>query len=187
MKKYSLFIGALAVAAIAGCSKVKNLTNLGVDIPYTDSIAAPTFDTTGGIPFPTGGLPIQFPTLSMPTNYQTYLTQYNTSSDKIVSVNLKDASMDISGPSNANFNFLDSISVYVKATGLPTKLLATKGSIPVGQTHITLNASTDLDLKPYFMKDTMYFETQAVFDSLPPANSTININNTVHMVYNPLN
>lgn len=187
MKKYTFLIGLAATATIMSCSKVKNLTNIGADIPYNQTLVTPAniYDTTGGRQLPPGGLAVTFPQLAVPTSSQNYISQYNTSTDKIVSVSLKAATMNISAPANGNFNFLDSIAVYVSATGLPKVLLATKGNIPNNVSNIALDAS-NVDLKPYFLKDTMYLQTNAVFDSIPPSNTNINIDNTVHIVYNPL-
>lgn len=187
MKRYVLLTGILSVILFMGCSKIKDLANLGVDIPYSQTITLPdnVWDTTTLGPLPLSGVPISLPVQGEATNSATYISQYNTSTDKIVSLNLKSLNLTINQPAGANFDFLDSVSIYISATGLPNALLAYKGSIAKGLTTVSLD-TTNLDLKPYFLKDTMYLQTNAVFRQVPPSNASINLNSTFHMIYNPL-
>lgn len=59
-----------------------------------------------------------------------------------------------------NFNFLNSITVYVNAEGQERQQLATREPVPEGQQSVALEVDDSIDLKPY-IEAGMQLETDA--------------------------
>jgi hypothetical protein len=186
-------IGLLSLAGLVlavGCTKLKNLTTINVDVPLSNSTSIPkVYDTSNHIPFPAAGVSASLPSISIPTNSQQFISGNNTTVNDITSVSMKSATIQMTAPSGANFDYLDSINVYLSATNLPTILFASKTSIPKGQNTINLDLSpADTSMKSYFLKDTLNISANAHFNNLPPANySVIQTTITFHVTANPLN
>ena len=88
-------------------------------------------------------------------------------------------------PSGSNFDFMDTIRVYVSAQGLEEKLAAKKYGIPKGQQTLELDCE-DVNLKEYFIKDTMYIRFGGHFTGVPDSNAKIELTPTFNMLANPL-
>jgi hypothetical protein len=65
-------------------------------------------------------------------------------------------------------------------------LLASDYSIPKGQTTLVLNIGNDVNLKNYFLQDTIYFRMTAHINSVPYSGRRLNIASVFHMLANPL-
>jgi hypothetical protein len=188
MKKTFIIVVCAGLLFAMGCAKLKSLTNININLPaYEGDINIPAIYDTTRVPFPTSGIYLTLPQQAVPTMSQQYISQYNTTSDKITSISISSATLQMVNPSGANFNYLDSISVYLSAPNLPTILLATKMSVPKGQNILNLDVPVDSSLKSYFLKDTIYLQAKAGFNNVPPASSDIKSKITFHMVANPLN
>src|ERR1017187_5675450 len=86
-KMIFLALGLMTIAT--GCNKIKQLANINVDIPYTSQVNVPAVPGDAyGVALPQGGISLPFPTVSFATNSQQYLSEYNTSSSKILDVDL---------------------------------------------------------------------------------------------------
>jgi hypothetical protein len=187
MKK-TLLIALLGISAIlTGCSKFKQLVNIDVDIPYSSQVTVPQEQGyTTGAALPTGGLELPSVTVSMATNSKTYLAQYGTAANMVVDVYLKSLSVQIQSPANQNFNFLDNIQIYLSANSLPEVLVASQSNIPAGSTSLDLTAKTDVNLKTYFLQDTIYLRVTAHINAIPAAGEQLNISSVFHLTANPL-
>jgi len=176
-----------ALVIIMACSKTKQLTQVEVDIPYTQTLDASKFPDSATFPFfPPQGITIDFPTLPLNTNSQQYLQQYNTTVNKINSVTLSSVVLQMTAPAGKNLNFLKSVSFYLASDTLPSIRVAHKINIPKGSTTVSLD-DTSADLKPYFLENTIYVHVTATFDSIPPRGTSINTITTFHLSANPLN
>jgi len=182
MKKRLLIIAAAAFT-FSGC--IKNLTNINKEIDYSQEFSFSGVPG-GGTTLPPGGVRANFPIFAFATNAQQYIDQYKTSSDKITSLKLAKCNLTMSLPANGNFDYVDSIQIYLSATGLNEKLAAYKYDIPKGQNTISLDKSTD-EFKEYFLKDSMYVRVSAHFVAVPDSNSKINMETGFNMIANPLN
>ena len=101
---------------LSGCSKIKQLANINADIPYSSQLNLPALAAdTLSTGLPAGGLSIPLPSISFATNSQTYLNQYHTAANMILDVYLKSLTMKLAAPANQNFDFLDSVQVYLSA------------------------------------------------------------------------
>lgn len=185
MKKafFLLFLPVL----IIGCDKTKQLTNVEVDLPYTQSLDASKFPDSSSFPIlPPGGIKIDLPAIPLQPHAQQYLDQYNTTVNKINSVTLKSMVLQMTSPPGRNLNFLKRVSVSISSDTLPSIRVAHKENIPKGQTSVALDDTT-ADLKRYFLENTIYIQVSATFDSIPPRGTKIDAITTFHLSANPLN
>ena len=190
MKKLVIvFIALTTVAAItffSGCSKVKSLANINFDIPYNQQISVPSSGYAYGTPLPAGGVLLPFPAVPVPTNSKQYIEQYHTSTDKILNVNLKSTSLQIVSPAGQNFDYLDNIEVYVATGSQPEILLASQSNIAKGLTTLDLTTSTNINLKEYFLADTLYFRMNAHINAVPAIGEQLMLSSVFHVLANPL-
>lgn len=186
MKKILLGVAVAAVALNTSCKKVKDLANISVDIPYTQQITVPPVDGyTFGFPLPAGGASLPFPAFAVPTNSKSYLDQYHTSSSKVIKVGVKSLAIEMVSPSTQNFDFIDTVQLYISAPTQPEVLVAYQYNVPHGQTTLTLTTS-DVNLKDYFLQDTMYFRTNMHVNAVPAPGAQMNIKTVFNLVANPL-
>jgi hypothetical protein len=187
MKKIvCLSIMGLMIAAF-GCNKIKNLANISVNIPYSTQVSMPSVNGySSGIALPYPGLSVDFPSTAIPTDAQHYFDEYHTSSSNIVYVNLNSLNMQILMPAGQYFDFLDSAQLYLSTKTLPEVLVAYDYNIAKGQTTINFTTAGDLNLKGYFVADTMYFRLHAHINATPAAGTQFKIATDFHMTANPL-
>ena len=183
-----MWLTGIALLLIAtGCSRIHNLANISVNIPYNQQIAVPQIaGDTVGVPLPAGGASLPFPAFPVVTNVQQYVTTYNTSTNKIVSFDLNSMVIQIQSPPNQNFDFLDSIQLYISASSQPEMLVAYANSVPKGQTTLSLTAMPGVNLKNYFIQDTMYYRLNAHINAVPASGTVLNIASSFHLLANPL-
>ncbi len=187
MKK-TVFVMGMAFITLAGaCTKVKTVVDTNVDIPYSTSVAVPASVTDTSVALPAGGLSVSFPNVSMATGSKEFLSQYNTNPDRVVSVDLKGASIEIETPSNTNFDYMDSIELYVSAAGQPETLMAYEYGVPKGQKVLDLVSVPNVNLKSYYLQDAMLFRVKAHINATPPTGEQLTIATVMHLLANPLN
>lgn len=187
MKKIMFLTGITLLTLSFSCTKIKQLANINLNIPYSAQVTVPTVQGyTTGQKLPPGGLALPFPATGIPTNSQQTLAQYNVSSSKIVSVYLQSLSIQIIAPNNQNFDFLDTIQLYISVPLQPEVLVAYEYNIPKGQNTLTLTPVADVNLKNYFLADTMYFRLYAHINAIPASGTQLNISSNFHLLANPL-
>ncbi|MFI5196766.1 MAG: hypothetical protein ACHQD8_06730 [Chitinophagales bacterium] len=185
MKKM-MFLATTAILSLSmGCNKVKNIANINVDIPYSAQVTVPQINgDTVGVPIP--GTALSFPAVGVATNSKLYLAQYYTDSSKIISFGLKSLSIQVSMPANQNFDFLDTIQLYISTVSQPEVLVAYQYNIPKGTNSLDFVTVNNVNLKNYFLADTMYFRARAYINAVPASGTQLNIASVFHMVANPL-
>ena len=182
MKK-SLVVVALLGAGLVGCDKLKNLATISTNVNYSAEVDMPlgvdssitvTGDTTVNIPF------------VYATNADDVLSNNNTSSDKLISAELSKLSMKITQPATQNFDFLDTVRVYLSADGLPEVLAAKQYPIGKGLQKVDMD-TTGVALKPYFLQDSVRIRLNAHANALPMSGTKLSLNSTFRITANPLN
>jgi len=187
MKQTGLVAGIVLVAFFTGCNKINQLADINVNIPYNTQVTVPQVDgDTVGFPLPPGGVAVSFPTIAIATNSQQYIAEYNTSTDKILNVDLQSLALQILSPANQNFNFLDSVEIYISTKSLPEMLVAYAYNIPKGQTSLNLTTEANVNLKTYFIQDTIIFRLNTHINAIPASGTQLNIASTFHLLANPL-
>ncbi len=185
MKKILILVAA--AISLSACQKVKNLANIGFDIPYSQSETLPNVPGyTYGMQLPAGGVELPFPPATVATNAQHYFDQYHASSKNIVSAALTSMSMQITAPAGQYFDFLDTIELYVSTESQPEVLVAYAYNIPKGQTTLDLTTMPGLNLKNYFVQDSIIVRLNAHINAVPAPGTTVQLSGKFHIVANPL-
>ncbi len=178
-------MAALAILSFTSCDKLKHLTDINKDIEYKETVDLPGIPG-GDTVVPAGGLAADLPAYSIATNSKQYLAEYNTDAKLVTHVKLKSLTATLLQPSSQNFNFLDTLRLYVSATGQPEKLAAYKYGIAKGQNTIEMDV-VDFNLKEYFLQDSMYFRINGHFNGIPDSTSKIELKSVFNLLANPLN
>lgn len=181
MKKLIVVVFALLI--VTSCKKLTDLANIKFVIPYSKTVAVPGLP---GNPFiPPTGLTTSIPTIAVESKSEEYIKQYNTSSELITNVVFSELKLEIKEPSTQNFDLVDSIWLFVSASGLPEILSAYSYDIPDGVRTLDLTTS-DFNMKEYFLKDSMYFRLQGHFHNAPDSASVFTISSKFDVTANPL-
>lgn len=184
--KRVVYLGIIAIVlGFTGCSRLKQLANINVNIPYDYDLSIPDYVDTFSVPADIG-LDVSLPPMPVETNSTQYLKDYNTSPQKIVDVKLSKLTIKILQPPGGNFNFISAMSAYLSAPGLPEVLVASDADIPKGVDSLSLSCS-GADLRNYFLSDTMYVRLVGHFNNVPPPNTSMRIHSVFALRANPLN
>ncbi len=177
------------VFLLQSCIKINPISNLNinVNIPYTQQVTVPQVaGDTFGVALPGSGISLSLPTVPFATNSQQYISQYNTAANKIQEVDLDSFAMQVLSPGSQNFDFLDSVQLYLSAPSQPEVLVAYNYDIARGQTTLNLNTITSVDLKSYFIQDTIYLRINTHINAIPATGTQLNTNTVFHMLANLL-
>ena len=138
------------------------------------------------MPLPSGGLELPFPAVSVPTNAQQLFNQYHASSKNLVSADLSSLSLQMLSPAGQNFDFLDSVQVFVSAADQQEVMIAYSNGVPKGQTTLNLTAVPGVNLKNYIVQDTISIRLSAHINAVPASGSQVKLSASFHVVANPL-
>ncbi|MCD6013757.1 MAG: hypothetical protein K0Q79_3619 [Flavipsychrobacter sp.] len=184
--KQTIFAAIALVVLAASCTKIKNLANIHKDIPYSAQVSVPKVDGDPGTPLPFS-VALSLPSVAFATNSKEYVSQYGTAAHLVTTVYLKSLALQIQTPPDKNFDFLDNAQLYISAKNLPEKLVASQNNVPKGTNTLNLETNTEVNLKDYFLQDTIYFRLGASINAVPPTGVELKINSVFHLVANPLN
>jgi len=148
-----LFFVAVSLLFSFSCKKQKEDINKAteftmnysneVSMPGTTLVATQSMDVT---------------TPEFPTNSKNKFADENTAEALIEDVFL--SKLTISNKSGGNLDFLNSIDMYIKATGLSDVKVAFKTQIPKGATAVDLDVTKN-DIKQFIFKDNIQFRIVA--------------------------
>ena len=180
-----ILTGLLAVSmSLAACNKeeLKKATQIEQDIHYDETTEIP-FGTGSGTPLPVG-ISLDLP-YAFATDYKTWLETYNTSSDLVTSTTMKDLTLKVIDPPSGNFDWMDTIRVYISGNGLPEVLAAYKYPVPKGIQTLNMDI-VDQNLKQYFLQDSVHVRLNGYVNALPAQGTKLNLGTTWHLVANPI-
>lgn len=160
-----IFMATAVLILLTSCNKVKYLADvdLNVDLSYSKQFSVPAVDTNY---FPENGLLYSFPVQAFETNSLEVLASHSLTTDKLDRVNLKSFSQKIS--KSQDFDFVDSVQVFISADGMPEILMAKQNNVPPDSRTINFEC-VDQDLKLYFLKEKIYLRMQGHFNTAPKA------------------
>ncbi|MFK7920523.1 MAG: hypothetical protein AB8H47_01130 [Bacteroidia bacterium] len=143
MRKYLVLPFLALCLSFFSCEKLSEFTQFNLN--YTASVTVPA---TAGI-----DLPFDLFTPDIETNTETEFETEKTSKDLLEEVKLTKLDLVITSPTDADFEFLETITFYLVADGLPEIAIATKDPVVdgVGAT-LSLDVIED-DLKEYMKKE----------------------------------
>ncbi len=191
MKKSTLItLGVVCTVFVVCCNKIKDLTAIEIDLPYSQSVTLPQASVYDSAithqAFPSTGVHYSSSNLPVVSGQQGIISQYNTSINLISKFYMKSLSL-IDSPSNAPFNYLDTAQIYICMNANDSTLIAHSYGIANLDT-LNMIVDTTVNLKTYFLQDTFYFKFSGHFVSLPPNSlQQIKINTVMHLSANPLN
>jgi hypothetical protein len=149
MFKKTLFIAATAATLFSiGCvDELSKLTEF--DVPLKTTIPIPV------LPYTTLIDTVSLASPKFNTGIKKIFEDYSTSRDLLDQVTLNTltlTSKDSTSGAASNFDFLKSVTLFVKADGLAEKQLATLDSIPTGASKLTF-ATSKVNMTDYIAKD----------------------------------
>jgi hypothetical protein len=145
MKKLLYLAPVLLLLTVFGCKKnvLDALLTFTVDVSQNSKIPPPNIFYTG-LPKP----------ISVITNSEASFRNNKTSRDKVKNVLLDQMQLTLVNPASLNFDFLDSLKVYINTPNVKNRiLLAHLYNPPTGVKTLTLVPTTDR-LDDYLKADT---------------------------------
>lgn len=151
LKLFIVFVALLALGV--GCQKIANLLSFQVSDSSNFTIPASAA---------VAGAVLSLPGSSVKSTAQSTYQNNNTSAQYVQNVTLDQLTLTTTNPSAQNFDFLQSISIYISsdAGGSDKVLLASLSSVPKSQTSITLNPAGN-QLDKYLKASSYTLTTQA--------------------------
>ena len=167
MKDKLLALFFLMVISLSACEKLNDLIHF--NIKNESNITIPGQGT--GI----GDL-LSIPRTEVQSSSEQSFQNNNTHADLVKEAVLDELQLTISSPADANFDFLNDISIYISAEGEEEVLLASKRSIVEdGSRQIELE-TTGVDLKPYIVKGQFNIRTEATTDKVVDEDVDVQVN-----------
>ncbi|MCB0749611.1 MAG: hypothetical protein KDC90_19295 [Ignavibacteriae bacterium] len=158
-----LIIGIFA--AISSCKLLDKLTQFNMEFNQEVSIPSSTVIN----------LPINIETEDTETNSETTFEINDTKKDLVEEILLKQIDLTITSPSNKNFDFLKSVSIYISAEGLEELKVAWLDEVPDNVGNTLDLEKTNSDLKEYIKKDEFKLRLNTTTDQIITTNYDINI------------
>lgn len=170
MKKYGILLFGL-VWAWQSCQKIDRLTQF--DLTYHSEVTIPA-----SIPL---NVPFDIVTPEITTNTEEDFENHQTHKDLIEEISLKEVELTITDPAGADFDFLNSIEIYIETDDLPAKKIAWKENIPEnGARRLRLETSSD-DIKEYLLADSFKLKIKTKTDRVLTQDVTIDIKTVFHV------
>lgn len=167
MKKFiqSFAILSLILLVSNSCKKIDQFTQFTMD--FNNEIVIPS---STGI-----SLPINLLTPEVETNSESTFEVNDTRKDLIEEIRLTSLILTLNAPNNADFSFLESISVYMNAQDLPEVEIAWEDDVPDNAgNQISLNVSNE-DFKEYIKKDEFSLRINTITDEILTSDHQIDI------------
>lgn len=155
MKYTMLFLIGVAVF-FNSCKAIDSLTQFTMEFDQETTI-----DAT--VPIPIGLFNI--PTPKITTNSESTFDSENTHKDLVEQAILDRLKLEITSPTDGDFDFLESIKVYISAEGLDEVLIASLTTIPEGLKVIELNP-VGQNLEAYVKKDEINLRVETQTDEI---------------------
>ncbi|WP_159021006.1 hypothetical protein [Algibacter sp. L3A6] len=168
MKTIKLIASAFLLTLIVGCDALDELTKF--EINYTESVVIQS-TTIVDVPF-------FMETPEVTTNSESTFENNNTKKDLIESISLTDMELKLISPEEGDFNFLNSINIYISAEDEEEMLIAWMEEVPENAEKSLMLETTNEDLKVYIKSDAYTLRVEAVTDELISEDHNIDVNST---------
>jgi len=178
----TLILAVLVFAGITSCQKTKDDINKATefDMNYSTEVTIPSTTLTipPGVPSTTTQ-PIDFNTPEISTASASRFTSESTTQDLIDEIKL--TKFNISNP-GGNLNFLKSISIYIKTTGMGDVLIAKKTDIPQNISSLDADLQNE-NIKQFIFKDKIQFKVNVtlITSSGNSGDQKLKTSQTVHV------
>ena len=161
----TILLSLILLVALSGCKKIDKLTQFELEFDNTVIIESAT------------GIDLPFNTLQpgIETNSTATFAANDTRKDMIEEIKLTQLDLTLSSPKNGNFDFLESIELFIKAEGLEERQIAWMDEIPQGAgTRLDLNVS-GANIMEYIKKDNFDLRVSVVTDETIQSDHQIEI------------
>jgi hypothetical protein len=151
-----------------GCQKVNEATEF--DISYTTQITVPAASVTVNAP-------VDFVTPEVSTETASKFAENKTTRDLIDEIVL---TKFVITSQTGNLDYLKSLNIYIRATGLTDLLIATKSNIPAGSKSIAADP-TNANIREHLFKEKVRFRLNVTAASTPTVDQQLKLDQTVHV------
>ena len=163
MKKAVLIL--LLPLFLGACQELDKFTQF--ELEYLASV---TVQASTGI-----NLPFNLFAPDITTNSEQEFAIHDTRKDLIELIYLKELALTLTSPSSSDFSFLEEISIYINADGLPEIEIAWKKPVP-GTTGKTLVLDVSrADIQEYIKKDKFSLRLRTVTDEFLATDHTFDL------------
>lgn len=173
MKKLALLLLMISTSLFfSDCQKTKEKADeiTEFDIDYSTTVSVPSNTISLNVP-------IDFTTPDVPTQSSTKFALNKTTQGLVDYIKLTRFNISVG---TGNLDFLKSLSIYIKASGMGETLVATKNPIPTGLTSIAMDLQ-DVNIKDYIFLPNVQFRVNVVIDASTLAGQTLIMDETVHV------
>lgn len=172
MKHFTLYVLATLFTCSISCKKIGKLKEF--DLHYSNEVTILSSSSIIAIP-----IDIQTPETT--TNTEGEYKNEGTNSKLIERVTLKELKLTVKAPQSGNFDFLNSIEIYLSSPTQSEVLIASKNDIPeTGLTNLNLDVYST-DLKGYLQDKSFNLRFKIKTDRTIPYDMTILCNETFHV------
>ena len=162
----------LFAITITSCQKVNDLVEF--DIPFEYAMLIPQNQAVG--------IPVSFDSEDIETNIRNRMEEYNTSLDMVDDVFLTEFSMEMMDPVNADFNFLDSVSVRLSSPGHGMWKVAWKEPVPDGVSgKLNMDVWAGTDLKDHVLNDIIRIRLDLLTDEAIDTDRELKVRMVFHV------
>lgn len=162
----------ITIVNLSTCKKIGKLKEF--DLNYSEEIVIPANSTLINLPFN-----IDSPETS--TNSTAEYKNEGTSSKLVESVVLSKLLFTIQSPASGNFNFLNSVEIYLSSPNNTEILVASKYNIPeTGLTQLDMDVSAT-NLKNFLQDETYNLRVKTTTDQTITSDMTIRSDETFHV------
>jgi len=120
-------------------------------------------------------IPISLNTPDIETENETTFENNNTNKNLIESIRLKNLTLNITAPENANFNFLKEIRIYIKTENVEETEIANLIDIENSNSRVLELKTLNKELEDYVKEDQFTLRVVAVADETTSEQISINI------------
>ncbi len=149
----------------SGCDQLEKLTQFTMD--YNSTIVVPSSVVVD--------LPINLNTPDIQSNSESTFAINDTRKDLIEQIILRELTLTITSPNGADFSFLNSAKIYIKADGLSDVEIAYIGEVPESIGATLSLETTGVDIQEYIKKDKFTLRMSTVTDELIASDHEIDL------------
>lgn len=149
----------------SSCKKIDKFTQFDMD--YNESVTIPSSSPLN--------LPFNIITPDVKSNSESTFAVNDTRKDLVEEIKLTKLIISITSPTDGNFNFLKSVSIYLNADGLSETKIAYKDNIENNSTKSLQLSVVGTDLKEFIKKDNFTIKLSTVTDELITTDYKVNV------------
>lgn len=164
MYKKALLLFAILVT-ITSCDAVDELTKFDLDYTTNYTIEASTVVD----------VPIDILTPEVTTNAEEEFESNDTRKDLIESIKLKTLTLSLNTPQDGNFNFINDITIFIRAEGLAEVAIASATDLPENAARRVELDTDNVELKEYIKADSYTLRTMTTTDGVITEDHNIDI------------